>query len=118
MPRARRPTALFLGLYVGVAGAGAWSLARWLAWPPLTAWLVAANLTVLPLWAWDKRRAQRGGLRVPEPALHLAGLAGGALASLLARRWLRHKTQKRAFLWWPVLFLVLQGVGIALWIGR
>ncbi len=42
----------------------------------------------------DKRRAQRGGWRIPEQTLHLLELLGGWPASWLTRRAIRHKTVK------------------------
>lgn len=42
----------------------------------------------------DKRRAERGGWRIPEQTLHLLELLGGWPASWLTRRAIRHKTVK------------------------
>lgn len=57
----------------------------------------AMSVAALGLYAWDKRRAAKGGWRVPEKRLHGVALLGGWPGALLAQRWLRHKTVKRRF---------------------
>lgn len=42
----------------------------------------------------DKRRAERGGWRIPEQSLHLLELLGGWPGSWATRRAIRHKTVK------------------------
>ena len=80
------------------------------------AWLVAVNLSVIPFWAWDKFQSRRAGFRVPENALHFGALIGAVPGSLLAMRWLRHKTLKPRFKILYTAFFVLQTVGYALWV--
>lgn len=58
--------------------------------------LLLSAVTLL-FYAWDKRRATRGGWRVPETRLHVLALLGGWPGALLGQRWLRHKTIKRRF---------------------
>jgi uncharacterized membrane protein YsdA (DUF1294 family) len=55
---------------------------------------LVASVAVAILLAWDKRRAVRGGRRIPESTLHTLELLGGWPGSLVARRLLRHKTVK------------------------
>ncbi len=81
--------------------------------------MLAMSMAALGLYAWDKRRAARGGWRVPERRLHTAALLGGWPGALLGQRWLRHKTVKRRFrvvFWLTVLLhtaLALAGTYIA-----
>ncbi|QXE92746.1 DUF1294 domain-containing protein [Geomonas subterranea] len=56
-----------------------------------------SSLTAFTLYAVDKRAAVRGGRRIRERTLHLAGLFGGWPGAVLAQRVLHHKSQKRSF---------------------
>lgn len=58
--------------------------------------LVASCVTFLA-YVFDKAAAMRGRWRTHENTLHLLSLAGGWPGAMLAQRWARHKTQKRAF---------------------
>ena len=63
----------------------------------LAIWLVAINLVTYLMYAWDKRRANKGQRRISERELLLWALAGGSPAAFLAMRRFRHKTQKTSF---------------------
>lgn len=63
----------------------------------LAVYLSAVNLFLFVLMALDKRRARRGGWRVPEKTLFWLAAVGGSLGGLLAMRLFRHKTKKPAF---------------------
>lgn len=85
-------------------------------------WLIVLALDVLVMstvtflhYAWDKRRAGRGGWRVPEHRLHLLALFGGWPGALIGRRLLRHKSRKTRFrvvFWLTVVLHVCVVAGI------
>ncbi|MCU0692372.1 MAG: DUF1294 domain-containing protein [Polyangiaceae bacterium] len=61
------------------------------------AWFLAVNLVTLLTYAYDKRIAGSGGLRVPETTLLGLALVGGTPGAILAMQYFRHKTAKRSF---------------------
>lgn len=67
---------------------------------PLYVPLLYAGLSVLTFMAYwlDKRKAQAGKWRTQESTLQFMALLGGWPGALLAQSYLRHKSQKRAFL--------------------
>lgn len=64
-------------------------------------------------YGFDKRRAVRGGRRVPERTLHFMAFLGGWPGAILAQRHFRHKTQKLPFrlVFWLTVVLHLGLVG-------
>ncbi len=66
------------------------------------------NLWAFLLFLYDKMIAGGKRRRVPEKNLWLAAFFGGAIGSLLAMRWLRHKTQHRNFVIGIPLLALLQ----------
>lgn len=78
---------------------------------PVTAYLAVSVLT-LPVYAWDKRRAARGGRRVPESTLHVLALLGGWPGALVARPLFRHKTRKQPF---TAIFWAIGALHVAAW---
>ncbi|KAB2674247.1 MAG: DUF1294 domain-containing protein [Verrucomicrobia bacterium] len=78
---------------------------------------VASVVTFVVYWA-DKRRAAKGGRRVPERVLQLLALAFGWPGALVAQHVLRHKNRKPAFqvLFWLIVAAHLGGW--AWWLGR
>ena len=105
----------YLGSSTLVTGLGAWGLHRVLEVSWFWAFALAGNLVVMGLWWLDKRRSRTGGTRIPEIALHLLSLAGGALGAVLALRLLRHKTRKPSFRVGHLLLLILQGAALLAW---
>jgi uncharacterized membrane protein YsdA (DUF1294 family) len=68
--------------------------------------LLFFNLLCFLLFAFDKRKAQRGQRRVAEKTLHLATLLGAAPGAWAAIWLLPHKNRKVAF-WGVTLGLTL-----------
>ncbi|MES2791386.1 MAG: DUF1294 domain-containing protein [Planctomycetota bacterium] len=64
-------------------------------------------------YGFDKRRAVRGGRRVPERTLHIMALLGGWPGAMFGQKQFRHKTQKLSFriVFWLVVFLHIGIVG-------
>lgn len=98
----KAPLLLVLGF------AGVLTLALFFGTLPLYVLAVYALLSVLTFIAywWDKRQAQAGRWRTSEQTLQLLALLGGWPGALLAQAYLRHKSQKRAFLvvfWFAVV---------------
>ena len=84
---------------------------------PLYVPLVYAGLslvTFITYWL-DKRKAQAGRWRTPESTLQFMALLGGWPGALLAQSYLRHKSQKRAFL--AVFYLaMLVNISALIWL--
>ena len=66
--------------------------------------LVVTNAVALALMAIDKRRARRGGRRIPEKTLFLAAGCFGGLGGVLGMHVFRHKTKHWYFrLFFPMM---------------
>ncbi|ALW85250.1 hypothetical protein AUC43_09165 [Hymenobacter sedentarius] len=72
--------------------------------------LLMFNLLCFLLFAWDKRKAQRGQRRIAETTLHLATLPGAAPGAWAAMWLLHHKNRKAAFWSVTLLLTLLQGM--------
>ncbi|MBN1361729.1 MAG: DUF1294 domain-containing protein [Sedimentisphaerales bacterium] len=92
----RRPKRTFLIVALLLTAATALVLWR-LGLALLYAYLIGINAATVVLYAYDKRQAIAVRGRVPEFVLHLAALAGGSPAALLAQGLFRHKTKKLRF---------------------
>ena len=64
---------------------------------PLTIYALAVNIGALCLFYSDKRRAKMGKFRIPEAALMLLPIFGGALGGVMGMLMFRHKTRHRLF---------------------
>lgn len=83
--------------------------------------MLLLSVVTLLFYAWDKRRATKGGWRVPEVRLHVLTLLGGWPGALLGQCWLRHKTVKRKFrvvFWLTVVGHVAVSAGVTYLISR
>ena len=76
------------------------------------AYLVASGVAYF-LYAFDKSASLKGERRIPESTLHLFDIVGGWPGAMLARRTLRHKTQKQSFqvTYWATVALNCAAVG-------
>ncbi len=63
----------------------------------IMAYLYAVNLTALALFGVDKRRAVRGGRRIPERVLLGVAVIGGSVGAIGGMLSFRHKTRKPRF---------------------
>ncbi|WP_428388658.1 DUF1294 domain-containing protein [Mucisphaera sp.] len=75
--------------------------------------LAVMSLLAIVMYASDKRSAIRQKQRTPEGRLHLIELLGGYPGGFLARRWFRHKSQKRSFQFvsWVIILLHVGLIG-------
>jgi len=78
-------------------------------------WLGAVNGIAFGLMVADKRRAEVGDRRIPESTLLLWAFLGGAFGTVLAARFVRHKTRKQPFMTWMLIWLWLDILLLVLW---
>lgn len=99
--------------FVGVLGVAAFY--EWLPRVVPIAYLTL-SLVTFGIYAWDKRRAKRGGDRTAEATIHLLEMIGGWPGALSAQHWLRHKSRKRSY---QVRFWIIVAchVGVWTWLG-
>lgn len=91
-------------------------------WPYFVASIYGtmSSITFL-VYKWDKRLAIESTeqpIRVPERSLHILALLCGWPGALIAQQWLRHKSQKRAFiagLWLTILINCSVLAGVYYW---
>jgi uncharacterized membrane protein YsdA (DUF1294 family) len=87
--------AVLVALVAGVGGAAALVVALGLS--VLGAYVLALGLSTFLIYGYDKRRAVRGGARVPERALLALSVIGGALGGWAGMVVWRHKTRHTRF---------------------
>lgn len=78
-------------------------------------WLLLANLMGLILMAADKKRARRGGWRVPEKTLFLVAVLGGSVGCWAGMYLFHHKTRHWYFVVGMPLILVAQ-IALGWWL--
>lgn len=78
-------------------------------------WLISVNLIAFVEMVLDKRYAEAGMRRTPESRLLCWAALGGALGMVTAARFANHKTRKRPFATWMMIWLWIDIVLIALW---
>ena len=71
-------------------------------------YLLAVNLAAFFLMGTDKRRARLSTRRIPERALFLPAVLGGALGGTMGMHIFHHKTRHWYFRWGYPLLLILQ----------
>ena len=97
MPSKRALTmrAVIAALTAGVLVAVALAVATGLS--VIVAYVLGLGLITFLTYGYDKLQAIRGGRRVPEPALRLLSLIGGALGGWAGMLIWRHKTNHASF---------------------
>lgn len=71
-----------------------WQQTNWL---PVVIYLLSVNVIVILLFWFDKKRAIKNQQRVSEKSLITVGLLGLHVGTVLARKWLKHKTVSLSF---------------------
>jgi uncharacterized membrane protein YsdA (DUF1294 family) len=98
-----------IGLTMTAAVAIAFLFWWGVSWAVPIWWAIWGSVT-FGYYGYDKRRAGRGGWRVPESILHLLVLTGGFVGGWAGMFFFRHKTRA------PVFKVVLVGATLA-WVG-
>jgi uncharacterized membrane protein YsdA (DUF1294 family) len=81
----------------------------------LVAYVLGLGLSTFLIYGYDKRRAVRGGGRVPESALLTLPLIGGALGGWAGMLIWRHKTRHRVF--WIAQVTGTVVIAVAFWLS-
>ncbi|HKQ03479.1 MAG TPA: DUF1294 domain-containing protein [Actinomycetes bacterium] len=100
--------ALVAGVLVAVALAVATGVSA------IVAYVLGLGLITFLTYGYDKRQAIRGGRRVPETALLLLSLIGGALGGWAGMLVWRHKTNHTSF--WIAQVIGTIAIVAALWL--
>ena len=80
----------------------------------IVAYVIGLGLTTFLIYSYDKWQAIRGGRRVPEPALLVLALIGGALGGWAAMLIWRHKTRHSSL--WIAQIVGTIAIAAALWL--
>ena len=101
--------ALVIGVIVAVGLVVAISV------PVLVAYVLGLGLSTFLIYGYDKLRAVRGGVRVPESALLTLAVIGGAAGGWAGMLVWRHKTQHAIF--WAAQAIGTVVIAVALWLA-
>ena len=85
--------------------------------PFLYAYLIGISLIALLCYGFDKYQSMHRGFRIPEVVLHVLALAGGSPGALLGQQLFRHKTAKPWFRLWLYGIVVVQVIGLGLYLA-
>lgn len=85
----------------------------------ILAWYGIASLATVIAFGLDKRRAVKGGRRIPERTLHIMELIGGVPGGLLAMQLFRHKRRKTSYVVviWAIAVLHAAAWGAVIWMS-
>jgi uncharacterized membrane protein YsdA (DUF1294 family) len=88
-------------------------MSRW-AWITVAAIYGLMSLVTFAYYGLDKRRAGRGGWRIPEQTLHTLEFLGGWPGAMAGQSLFRHKRAKSSYMlvFWLIVFLHL-----AIWVA-
>ena len=111
--RALTTRAVIAALVAGVLVAVALALATGLS--AIVAYVLGLGLITFLTYGYDKLQAIRGGRRVPEAALLLLSLTGGALGGWAGMLVWRHKTNHARF--WIAQVTGTIAIAAALWLS-
>ena len=100
--------AFVLGVLVAVALVVATGLSV------IVAYVLGFGLITFLAYGYDKFQARRGGRRIPERALLLLALIGGALGGWAGMLVWRHKTNHASF--WIAQVIGTIAIAVALWL--
>jgi len=112
----RLPVKQSLLVLVAILVLGVSIILWYLGLPILYAYLVGISIIALLFYGYDKYQSTHSGFRIPEIILHALTLAGGTPGALLGQQVFRHKTSKRSFRLWFYLTVLLQLIGIVLYL--
>jgi len=110
--RALTMRAVVMTLVIGVLVAVALVVAADIS--VVVAYILGLGLITFLTYGYDKLQAIRGGRRVPEPALRLLSLIGGALGGWAGMLIWRHKTIHASF--WIAQVTGTIAIAAALWL--
>lgn len=82
----------------------------------LVGYALIVNIVGFALMGIDKSRARRGAWRISEASLFLTAIAGGSIGCIAGMEIFRHKTKHRYFKYGMPAILVVQIIGLTLFL--